>query len=477
MKNIVMIYCDELRCDALGCYGNPYGIKTPNIDSLAERGTIFDNCFCSSPVCVPSRYGMLTGKDPVHTGVYHNEAALPSFRLKEEHVTFPEILSSHGWKTASFGKTHLPPRKTPVFDVENHQGGSMNLGIQIKSEAKNIMSLPGTFQSVLAADYPEDKKYDPEWVTDNGLEWMKEQTKPFFIRFSYLQPHTPIVVPREYTERLDDISFDDTVSYYETSRFERRFGEVCDISGIAAADAARMRKYYYAMVLWIDDQVKRIRETLEELGIMEETDILFTADHGASRGENGALAKQTFRPESHRIPLIICSDAIRPGRRRDMCSNLSVAPAVLRMCGLKSQGIFDGCDLAEEEGGPGEIYSIVGYGMKSSRAFPNKVQGTWYGERGWPQRACIRTERYRLDLNTRLENEWAGPEDEDLYFTDRAADPDETRNLAGEPEYREIVRTMREKLITYSRRQRRVEEAEVYLDGKILAEMKEIAKG
>lgn len=472
MKNIVMIYCDELRCDALGCYGNPYGIETPGIDGLAERGTVFENCFCSSPVCVPSRYGMLTGRDPVYTGVFHNEAALPSFRLKEEHVTFPEILSRNGWKTASFGKTHLPERKRPVFDVENHQGGSMNLGIQVKKEAENVMSLPGGFQSVLAADYPEGKKYDPEWVTDNGLEWIREQKEPFFIRFSYLQPHTPIVIPREYPERLGAVSFDDKISHYETSRFERRFGEVCDIGEMEAADVARMRKYYYATVLWIDDQVKRIVNGLEELGIMEETDIVFTADHGASRGENGALAKQTFRPESHHIPLIICSDMLRPGRRRDMCSNLSVAPTVLELCGVKHDGLFDGSSLAEEKGSEGELYSIVGYGKKSSRAFPNKVQGTWYGGRGWPQRACVRTERYRLDLNTRLDDEWAGPEDEDLYFTDRSVDSGETRNLAGEPKYREIVEDLREKLTAYSRKQCEVEESQVYLDENVLAEMR-----
>ena len=334
------------------------------------------------------------------------------------------------------------------------------------------MSLPGKFQSILAADYPEDKKYDPEWVTDNGLQWMREQKEPFFIRFSYLQPHTPIVIPREYADRLEHISFDTAVSYYETSRFERRFGEVCDIAGMEGADAARMRRYYYATALWIDRQVERIVECLEELGIGEETDILFTADHGASRGENGALAKQTFRPESHHIPLIICSHEMRPGRRDDICSNLSIAPTVLDMCGIKEDGLFDGNSLAEEGAGGGEVYSIVGYGMKSSRAFPNKVQGTWYGGRGWPQRACLRTERYRLDLNTRMDDEWVSPEDEDLYFTDRHADPSETKNLAGEPEYAEIVRDMREKLIAYSRRQQVVEEAEVYLDEHVLAEMK-----
>jgi len=80
MKNVVYIFCDELRQDALGCYGNPAGpMKTPNIDSIAQRGVLFENCFCNSPVCVPSRTSLLTGLYPEDTAVYHNEAAFPTF--------------------------------------------------------------------------------------------------------------------------------------------------------------------------------------------------------------------------------------------------------------------------------------------------------------------------------------------------------------------------------------------------------------
>ncbi len=159
MKNIVMIYCDELRCDALSCYGNPYGIKTENIDELAAHGVMFDECYCASPVCVPSRYSTLTSLPPTQTGVYHNEAAMPSFKLDHESITFPQVLKDGGYCTASFGKTHIPAVQTPIFDVNDEMGGEMNLGINIKEEASQIMKLPGQFQSVLAADYPADKKF------------------------------------------------------------------------------------------------------------------------------------------------------------------------------------------------------------------------------------------------------------------------------------------------------------------------------
>ena len=113
MKNIVYFFCDELRQDALGCYGNPAGpMRTPNIDAIARRGYLFENCFCNSPVCVPSRTSLMTGLYPEDTGVYNNEAAVSTFTLPAPVITFPEVLRKAGYHTANFGKTHLPPGLT-----------------------------------------------------------------------------------------------------------------------------------------------------------------------------------------------------------------------------------------------------------------------------------------------------------------------------------------------------------------------------
>lgn len=460
MKNIVMIYCDELRCDALSCYGNPYGIKTPHIDELAAKGVLFEQCYCASPVCVPSRYSMLTSLSPTKTGVYHNEAAMPFFQLDEDYVTFPQVMHEAGYATASFGKMHIPMTKSPVFDMNDETGGEMNLGIKIKEEASHIMKLPGQFQSVLAADYPEGKKYTPELVTDHGIEWMLKQTSPFFIRFSYLQPHTPIVVPTEYVRRLDGIDFDNQLSYTNTSEFEKRFGEICDIDKMLPEDVARMRKYYYALVLWVDDQVGRIIQTLKKHKMYEDTILVFTADHGANRGENGALAKQTFQLSSHHIPLIISAGT--KAVRRDVCSNLDIAPTLLAMNGIDIPAQFEGVDLFSAT--HDEVYSIVGYGKRSSRAFPNKCQGVYSETQGWPQRACIRTAQYRLDMNVLINDEWVSEAEEDIYFTDCLKDPYEQHNLVHEEEYQPIIHELYMKLKAYSHSQKLVDENSVQLD-------------
>ena len=154
-----------------------------------------------------------------------------------------------------------------------------------------------------------------------------------FVRFSYLQPHTPIVVPEKYVERLEGIDFDDSLTVYSASEFEKRFGEICDIKQMSAADIKRMRKYYYAMVLWIDEQAGRIMQALKDHHLMDDTIFVFTADHGANRGENGALAKQTFQPSCHRIPLLISNNNCKE-RRHDICSNLDLGPTLLAMNGI-----------------------------------------------------------------------------------------------------------------------------------------------
>ncbi len=462
MRNVVMIYCDELRCNALSCYGNPYGIQTPNIDALAKEGVLFEQCYCASPVCVPSRYAMLTSRAPTHTGVLHNEAAMPYFHLDHDYLTFPQVMAKAGYRTASFGKTHIPQTQEPVFEVNDGRGGEMNLGIKIKDEAQNIMKLPGQFQSILAADYPADKPYTPELVTKHGLEWIMKQEEPFFVRFSYLQPHTPIVVPHQYVKKLDGIVFDENIELYETSEFEKRFSQICDIQSMKPKDAAMMRKYYYALVLWIDEQVGKIVQTLKEHSLYEDTIIIFTADHGACRGENGMLAKQTFQKACHQIPMIIKADQLSSQRRSDVCTNLDTGPTLLGLCGLAIPSEFEGLDLFKEK--HEEVYAAVGYGKSSSRAFPNKNQGRWSSHEGWPQRVCIRTDRYRLDMNTQINGQWVSAEQEDVYFTDRLADPKEMKNLVSMPQYRLTISELYDKLKAYSQDQKQVCETQVQLD-------------
>ena len=124
--NVVWIYCDELRTDALGCYGTPYAeMQTPHLDAIANSGSIFRNCYCNSPVCVSSRTSVLTGLYAEDTGVYHNEGFWSQYRMDEPlPITIPEVFAQKGYTTANFGKVHIPHQFEPWMHNEPGRIGS-----------------------------------------------------------------------------------------------------------------------------------------------------------------------------------------------------------------------------------------------------------------------------------------------------------------------------------------------------------------
>lgn len=446
--DVVYIFCDELRCDALSCYdGAPEGIRTPNLDRLAQEGALFENCFCNSPVCVPSRYSLLTGLYPETTGIYHNEAAGWDFPGKDRFTTIPEVFASCGYRTANFGKQHLPLGVNP-FQKHDPEGSKIKLDKDREKEA-DIIATRG-IGSPVGGRFPEDLDYPPNQVTTHALAWMEEQTEPYFVRISYLQPHTPVVVPEPYYSLYDGLKFPDRDrADADLSLFDRCFAANVDDGNLTAEERYRAKVCYYGLVRWIDDQVGKVLEFLEQRGRLDNTILLFGADHGAMLGENHRYAKQNFSRSAHRVPLLIrFGGRIEPGARGCLCENLDVGRTLFALAGLEAPEQFRGRNLFGE-GGADCVYGSIGYGEKGSFTFPNKKLGRYKDGMGWPRRACIRSLRYRLDMNVRIDGRAAQKEEEDVFLADLEADPLEQYNMAEKQEYREIVRELKELLIRH----------------------------
>lgn len=463
MKNIIFIFCDEMRQDALGCYGNPVGkMKTPNIDGIASIGTLYENCYCNSPLCVPSRVSLLTGLYPEDTAVYGNEAAYPGFRLPEEVVTFPEVLAQAGYKTANFGKTHVAPQMHP-FQLDVPDGSEMSLGLT-RQEMQNLPRIKprqGISMNV-ASLYPEGKaNYYPETVTKNAITWLQEERKssqPFFLRVSYTQPHSPIILKRGYEKLYKDYPFDGSLPDISgLSEFEKALAEAVHLDTLTQEELRMAKVYYYGLAAWVDDQVGEILQCLQGLDLLENTILIFNADHGALRGECCGLGKHVFNRASHAVPLIIADPACtEKGRRiQQACSNIDIARTVLSMVGIPVPAQFKGCDLMQEEY-PDAIFSTIGYGESDSYAFPNRRLGCLPDGRGWPRRACIRTNDYRLDMNVRIDGLPVTGTDEDLFFVDVHACPLEDRNMAMLPQYASVVASLRAQLKAHTAQGREV---------------------
>lgn len=437
--NVLWILCDELRADALSCYGitSPL-VSTPAIDALAARGVLFERAYTSSPVCVPARAAMLTGLSPVTSGVLNNEGW--SGRDFASMETFPEVLAEAGWSTSDFGKEHLPGGRTPW---QHHDDAGSDMGdtlARASADGVTIHRSPG-IGHVYSAVLPEGSTLPASAITDGAAAAIRDAREPFLVRASYLQPHKPMVVPEPWASRYADVEISiDAAPCPTTSAFERRFAEVNRGSEMSAEEIATSFRMYLAAVAWLDDQVATLVAALDDAGAAERTVIVLSTDHGANLGEAGAFGKHTFTPQSHRVPLIISlpGGAHAGERRADLAVSEDLASTVLGLCGVASPTGWDGRDLFSDPA-PDRIVSVIGYGETSSRAYPARDVGEIEAGRGWPQRTCVRTVRYRLDCTTRVAGTVARPEDEDVFLADGLRDPSELVNRVEDPAYRHVL--------------------------------------
>lgn len=437
--NVLWILADELRADALSCYGNAQPqIATPHIDALAERGVLFERAYTSSPVCVPARHAQLSGQSPLASAVLNNEGYVAADFVPPQ--MFPETLAAAGWRTSNYGKEHLPAHRSP-WQSDDHAGSDMpELVTLARAHDAEIRRSPG-IGHVISAVLPEGTPTGAEVITEAAVRALKDADGPFVLRASYLQPHKPMVVPEPWASRYSGVDFDVPRAPADAGNaFEREWGEVTRGADLDEADLQRSFRMYHGCVAWLDEQVGTILAALDEAGLRESTIVVLTTDHGASLGEYGMLAKHTYAPESHRIPLIVSWPGTLPeGQRRgDLTVSEDLAATILGLAGVAAPATCTARNLFGAEPAPDAVLSAIGYGETSSRAFPARDAGGWSDGRGWPQRVCIRTTRYRLDLSTRRAGAATPPEEEDVFLADSLTDPSERRNLADDPRHAEV---------------------------------------
>lgn len=333
--NIIFIMADQLRYDALGCYGNTQ-IHTPNIDSLALEGSTFDNHFIQNPVCSPSRCSILTGRYPKNHGTRDNGIA-----LRDEELTFPEMLRESGYRTAAIGKMHFTTQFLPKeneeddwpedcygFDIvhtscDTKTGEYLNWLSEISPESWKIVKAQGEKKAredrASAAEkdisgppqvYNNDidpKYHQSTWIADQTIRVIEESdgTQPFFVWCSFVDPHHPFDPPQPYAHMYDPEKLDapnyvegeliDKPPHFLRHRMGRGFSnEKYDYRELSEADWKHVKAAYYGMITLIDDNIGRILQSVKQKGIEEDTLIIFTSDHGELLGDHGLLFKGPF---------------------------------------------------------------------------------------------------------------------------------------------------------------------------------------
>ena len=318
--NVIFIFPDQMRGEAMHCAGNN-DVITPNLDRLASEGMLFTNAISNTPVCVPARGTLLTGRYPLSHRAVTND--LP---LGEDEVSIAEVLKEEGYDTGYIGKWHLDGVPRDKFTPP----GKRRFGFDYWAAWECHHDY---FNGRYYRDTPEPihiPGYEPDFQADLAIKYIKEhKDHPFFLFVAPGIPHNPYeLVPQKYKDM------------YDPSQLTLR-------PNCIGADRRAIADYY-AAITSLDWNVGRILTAIEELGIAEDTIVIFTSDHGDMLWSQGKVRKEQPWEESIRIPFIIrWPHHIPAGTKTDaLLSLVDIMPSLLSLCGAPIPNRVQGVDLS-----------------------------------------------------------------------------------------------------------------------------------
>ena len=419
--NVLFIVVDDLR-PFLGCYGHPE-IHTPNIDKLAERGTVFNRAYCQYPLCSPSRTSMITGLRPETTGVLNNSR---DFRKKlPDAITLPQHFKTQGYHTQSVGRiAHLPQ----LQDDENSWSVASWRPLWVPFDIE-------TTPSWQALDVEDDDLRDGK--TARRAVWVLNEIKDrqFFLAVGFYKPHLPFKAPRKYFELYDTQDFDLPAS--SVSPKDAPESALTDWNAIRAyqdlpmgktplsdAKTLELMRAYAAAASYTDAQIGRVFAQLDALGLTENTVIVFCGDHGYHLGEHGIWGKQTLFEVSLRSPLIVSVPHKQSSKTEALTELVDIYPTLCDACHLPIPTELEGSSLMPVIEQPDRPWKTAVF---------SQFGGSAHGG------ISIRTQRYRY-------TEWGRNGSRGVELYDYEVDPDETVNIATQPENVELVAHLKEQL-------------------------------
>ena len=477
--NVLFIVIDDLRPE-LGCYGRDY-IKSPNIDSLARSGRVFDRAYCQQAVCSPSRSSLLTGTRPDTTKVWdlvtHFRKALPTI------VTLPQQFKNHGYFVQGMGKIYHgglddPPSwsvpwqtpHAPVYalpedaalvsantepldeDGEANKGtspssyvlppgatGQHPKGAKPAGAADQKAPRQANFRGPIyeCADVP-DNTFEDGKVADLAVKTLDEISKrpePFFLAVGFRKPHLPWVAPKKYWDLYDPATIalapnpflpTDAPSYAVLPND----GEVRSYKGVPPSGpipddiARKLKQAYFAGVSYSDAQVGRVLAELDRLNLRSNTIIVLWGDHGWKLGEHMAWGKHSNVENDTNAPLIVSAPGMKnPGAHsRALVEFVDVYPTLCDLAGLPRPSTLEGASFKPLLDDPDRPWKKAAF---SQYPRPNGQTGI-----GPLMGYSMRTDRYRFTV-------WVTRTNQDqvraIELYDHQVDPQENHNIAHVP--------------------------------------------
>ena len=437
--NIVMLLTDQQRWDTIASMGYEW-MYTPNLDRLMSRGVGFDYGFCNSPVCMPSRQSLFTGQYPSAIGCMDNGVELP-----ESQEIFPQLLKRAGYITANIGKLHFKNHSTRDhrdshpsygFDhlilsdepgcyddayiewVRNHGEAwvdQVRCGSPPECMTEVPIAKPREVHEPHIFEAPDHLTHSA-FVAEKSVEFIDQQgQQPFFLCAGFYAPHAPINPPERF------------LAHYQNGQWPVPTPDA-EGQGLKLSDDhwRRIQQYYYALISHVDDQVGRILSALEHKGMLDNTVIVFTSDHGEHLGDHGLIQKGPPGLDScTRIPFIISWPKQWQASRNSnaFVELVDVAPTILGCAEVPVPSYYQGQSLRP-----------VLEGKSQGRQSAYTEFRTPFGQ-SWK---ALRNHHGRLCVNQSGQG----------FLFDHQSDPKESQNLFNFPQSQRLQAQLKDELFS-----------------------------
>lgn len=451
--NVLFIASDDMR-PQLGCYGDPV-VKSPNIDRLAGHGMLFERSFVQQALCSPSRISMLSGRYPATTQIF--EIGRPLRATLPDITTLPQHFKNNGYHTRSLGKIYhvgidddaswtIPawhskkPRNGPAGIAAVEARKQEYAGKNIKAPAKGKGAVNYAVPAFDAVDCKDEDLMDGDCAT-NAIAQLNEHAKtpqqPFFLAVGFANPHVPWVSPKKYWDLYDREKIPlpknnflpkGAPKFAATSGMDFRWYSNVPEGDIPDSFGRECLHGYLAAISYVDAQVGRLLDALEETGLAKNTIVVFWSDHGYYMGEHTWWgAKHNNYEGATRNTFIMSVPGMKTAgqKTKSLVQAVDIAPTLTQLCGLPPSAGFQGRSLKPILDDPAAIVDDAAF--------------SWYPKEGWLG-VAMRMDKWRYV-------EWTKPgEETQRELFNMVHDPQNDLNVADKPEHQQLLEIFNKRL-------------------------------
>lgn len=465
--NILHIFTDMQRFDTIHAQGNSE-IRTPNLDRLVREGVSFTSCYSPSPVCIAARCSMIYGQEPSHTGCYEN-TSMPI----DGRQTYMGELSDNGYRTHGIGKCHFTPDRFALKGFQSREvqeEGEESIDDLSRNDYYSYLQHKGydhvcepngirgeMYYTPQPSQLPQ-KDHPTQWIGDRSTAFIKgAHERPWYLFSSFIHPHPPFTPPNPWHKlyRFDDVSLpvsgkDEELTLINRIQNRYKYASL----GLNAYQQKLMKCYYYACISFVDYQVGRILDALQESGQEDNTLIIFSSDHGEYLYDHKCLGKRSMHDASARVPLVVYQKGRFEGGLTcpTPVSLIDIAPTILASAHLDKSAVgthpLDGKDLFDilvKTEKRDTVYSHLSFQADFAQDIIQDDQRELYQREG--SQAIAHFSTY-MAVNEGWKYFYSVPDDKEFLF-DRVNDPHELVNLAHEADYQRHKEVLKKSLINH----------------------------